>query len=168
MNSCRIEEISTSPPESGWNRRPLQQFGRIPWSKKYQPTPVFLPGKSHGERRLWTTVHGVPKNQTQLSTHTHTRITSFTLPLYLPLFFLWKMLHPNVSKMVHQDTRSSSSQSAGFPNEITNPYPCCSKKGKKGEGVFFLFFPENKADKENSEQALHCSFLLCLLLTCSL
>ena len=22
--------------------------GKIPWRKKWQPTPVFLPGKSHG------------------------------------------------------------------------------------------------------------------------
>ena len=26
--------------------------GKIPWSKKWQPTPVFLPGKSHGRRSL--------------------------------------------------------------------------------------------------------------------
>ena len=26
--------------------------GRIPWSSKWQPTPVFLPGKSHGYRSL--------------------------------------------------------------------------------------------------------------------
>ena len=25
---------------------------KIPWSRKWQPTPVFLPGKSHGERSL--------------------------------------------------------------------------------------------------------------------
>ena len=25
---------------------------KIPWRRKQQPTPVFLPGKSHGERRL--------------------------------------------------------------------------------------------------------------------
>ena len=24
----------------------------IPWRRKWQPTPVFLPGKSHGQRRL--------------------------------------------------------------------------------------------------------------------
>ena len=32
--------------------------GKIPWRRKWQPTPVFLPGKSHGQRslagyRLW-------------------------------------------------------------------------------------------------------------------
>ena len=26
--------------------------GKIPWEKKLQPTPVFLPGKSHGQRSL--------------------------------------------------------------------------------------------------------------------
>ena len=26
--------------------------GNIPWSRKWKPTPVFLPGKSHGQRSL--------------------------------------------------------------------------------------------------------------------
>ena len=26
--------------------------GRFPWRRKWQPTPVFLPGKSHGQRSL--------------------------------------------------------------------------------------------------------------------
>ena len=39
--------------------------GKIPWRRKRQPTPVFLPGKSHGQRSL--IVHGVAKSQTQLS-----------------------------------------------------------------------------------------------------
>ena len=25
---------------------------KIPWSRKWQPTPVFLPGKTHGQRSL--------------------------------------------------------------------------------------------------------------------
>ena len=27
-------------------------LGKVPWRKKWQPTPVFLPGKSHGQRSL--------------------------------------------------------------------------------------------------------------------
>ena len=27
-------------------------LGRIPWRRKWQPTPVFLPGESHGQRSL--------------------------------------------------------------------------------------------------------------------
>ena len=26
--------------------------GKIPWTRKWQPTPVLLPGKFHGERNL--------------------------------------------------------------------------------------------------------------------
>ena len=32
--------------------------GKIPWRRKWQPTPVFLPGKSHGQRSLEATVRG--------------------------------------------------------------------------------------------------------------
>ena len=41
------------------NRLPTMQVTRvqslsqkIPWRRKWQPTPVFLPGKSHGQRSL--------------------------------------------------------------------------------------------------------------------
>ena len=26
--------------------------GKIPWRRAWQPTPVFLPGESHGQRKL--------------------------------------------------------------------------------------------------------------------
>ena len=34
---------------------------KIPWRRKWQPTPVFLPGKSYRQRSLEDTVHGVPR-----------------------------------------------------------------------------------------------------------
>ena len=37
---------------------------KIPWRRKLQPTPVFLPGKPHGQRAK---VHGVAKSRTKLS-----------------------------------------------------------------------------------------------------
>ena len=40
--------------------------GKIPWRRAWQPTPVFLPGESHGRRAWWTTVHRVAKSQTLL------------------------------------------------------------------------------------------------------
>ena len=43
---------------------------KISWIKKWQPTPVFLPGKSHDRRSWWATVREVTKGWTQLSTHT--------------------------------------------------------------------------------------------------
>ena len=38
---------------------------KIPWRKKWQPTPVFLPGQSHGLRSK--VGYGVTKSQTRLS-----------------------------------------------------------------------------------------------------
>ena len=44
--------------------------GKIPWRRKWQPTPVFLPGKFSGQKSLVAADHGVAKSQTQLSMHT--------------------------------------------------------------------------------------------------
>ena len=38
--------------------------GKIRWRREWQPTPVVLPGKSHGKGAYWAAVHGVEKNQT--------------------------------------------------------------------------------------------------------
>ena len=40
---------------------------KIPWRRKWQPNPVFLPGKSHRQKTCWATVHGITKSWTQLS-----------------------------------------------------------------------------------------------------
>ena len=42
--------------------------GKIPWRRKWQHTPVFLPGEPRGQRSLaGYIVHGVAKSWTQLS-----------------------------------------------------------------------------------------------------
>ena len=50
---------------------------RFPWRRKWQPTPVFLPGKSHGQRSLvgyssWGCKESDPTEYTHTHTHTHT------------------------------------------------------------------------------------------------
>ena len=30
----------------------IPRLERFPWRRKWQPTPLFLPGKSHGQRNL--------------------------------------------------------------------------------------------------------------------
>ena len=44
-------------------------IGKIPWNRKWQPTPVFLPEKSHGQRSL-----SGPRGHQELNMteHTHT------------------------------------------------------------------------------------------------
>ena len=32
---------------------------KIPWRRAWQPTPVFLPGESHGQRSLAATVESI-------------------------------------------------------------------------------------------------------------
>ena len=49
--------------------------GKIPWRRKWHPTPVLLPGESHGQRSLVGYSLWGCKSQTQLSDsiqHTHT------------------------------------------------------------------------------------------------
>ena len=44
---------------------------KIPWRRRWQSTPVFLPGKFLRQRSLAGYIHGVATSWTQLSTYTH-------------------------------------------------------------------------------------------------
>ena len=50
----------------------LSLFTFMHWRRKWQPTPVFLPGESQGWEAWWAAVYGVAKSQTQLSDFTFT------------------------------------------------------------------------------------------------
>ena len=39
-----------NPPVSAGNMGLIPGLGRSPGERKWQPSPVFLPGKSHGQR----------------------------------------------------------------------------------------------------------------------
>ena len=43
---------STCQCRRPWRLRFVPWVGKIPWRRKWQPTPVFLPGESHGQRSL--------------------------------------------------------------------------------------------------------------------
>ena len=43
------------------NAGSISELGRFPWRRKWQPTLVFLPGKSHLQRSLAGHSHGVAK-----------------------------------------------------------------------------------------------------------
>ena len=72
--------------------------GKIPWRRKWQPTPVFLPGKSHGQRSL---VGYSPWGSKELGTakwlstcvHTHTHMHTHTCH-----FSHWLHYHPLLSR----------------------------------------------------------------------
>ena len=46
--------------------------GKILWNSKWQHTPVFLPGKLHGQRSLWAIVLGV--TMWDMTEHQHTQL----------------------------------------------------------------------------------------------
>jgi len=62
-----------SGKESTWQFRRQKRswfdpwVGKNPWRRKWQPTPVFFPEKSHIQGSLAAIVHGVAKYQTVLS-----------------------------------------------------------------------------------------------------
>ena len=81
--------ISGKEPACRFRRHKRHRFdpwvGKIPWRRPWQPTPVSLPGKSHGQRRLVATVWGVTKSPTQLkrlSTHVYKEDPRFHFPLF--------------------------------------------------------------------------------------
>ena len=60
--------------------------GKIHWRRKWLPTPVFLPGESHGQRDLaGYIVHGVAKSQTGHSWATDTFTFVYSLKLTFPV-----------------------------------------------------------------------------------
>ena len=44
----------------------LSLFTFMHWRRKWQPTPLFLPGESQGRGAWWAAVYGVAQSQTQL------------------------------------------------------------------------------------------------------
>jgi len=42
-------------------------FVKISWRMKWQPTPIFFPGKFHDQRSMVAIFYGVAKSQTQFS-----------------------------------------------------------------------------------------------------
>ena len=50
-----------------WESRFNPQVRKIPWNRRWQPNPVFLPGKSHNGRAWLAIVHEVTKSTSWLS-----------------------------------------------------------------------------------------------------
>ena len=59
-SACQLRRHKFNP----WDRK-------MPWWRKGQPAPVFLPGKSQGQGSLAGYCPWVAKSQIQLSTNTH-------------------------------------------------------------------------------------------------
>ena len=54
-------------------------FGKIHWRRAWQPTAVFLPGESLGQRSWQVSAHRIAKSQTQLK-----QLSTHTVPTHTP------------------------------------------------------------------------------------
>ena len=63
--------------------------GKIPWRRKWQPSPVFLPGKSYGQRAWQVTIHGVTELDMTERAYTDWSLESLNLDAWVPLKVFW-------------------------------------------------------------------------------
>ena len=63
----------------------LSLFSFMHWRRKWQPTPVFLPGESQGWGAWWAAVYGVAQSRTRLK-----RLSSSSSSLVIPNYFFLK------------------------------------------------------------------------------
>ena len=75
-NHPHPQELSANDWEDSVYKHPT---AKIPWRRKWQPTPIFLPGKSRGQRSLagYSPWSRKESDRTELlSTHPHTQFSS--------------------------------------------------------------------------------------------
>ena len=69
FRASQVVLVIKNPPASAGDTRDSFHpwVGEIPWRRKWHPTPVFLPEKVHGQRKLADyIVHGIAKSGTWL------------------------------------------------------------------------------------------------------
>ena len=74
----------------------LSLFTFMHWRRKWQPTPVFLPGESQGRGSLVAAVYGVAQSRTQLK-----RLSSSSIYMSIPIFHLIPLPHHRAPHTIH-------------------------------------------------------------------
>ena len=81
----------------------LSLFTFMHWRRKWQPTPVFLPGESQGWGAWWAAVYGIAQSRTRLKWLSSSRGLKFTGLFHASIFpscqffFIFLMGTPNLS-----------------------------------------------------------------------
>ena len=92
----QVQSLGRKDLEEGW-------VGKISWRRACQPTPVFLPGESHGQRNLesyspWDCKESDMTEQLSISLETREHLVNGALwirpffPHFLPLFLFILLL----------------------------------------------------------------------------
>ena len=72
--------VVKNPPVNAETQKFNSWVGKILWRRKWQPTPVFLPGKSHGQ----TSLEGYSpwgRKESNMTEHAHTH--TFLMPIII-------------------------------------------------------------------------------------
>ena len=139
----------TCPELSGiicHDRWSLSWVGKIPWGRKQSLTPIFLPGKSHGQRSLvGYSLWGRKELDTTEHTHAHVLLASEKLSFpkwfrleFLCLHFRWlghcsdcRWWHPLLSHVLLTLISSPNSMdSFSFTRSLKNPFLGLSRQNK--------------------------------------
>ena len=90
MRASQVELVVKNPPANAgdFKRRGFNPWvGKIPWRRAWQPTPVFLPGESHGWRSLGGLQSmGLQRVRHDLSDLAHTAWYTFSYSFNFNLF----------------------------------------------------------------------------------
>ena len=120
--------LKNLPANAGRHKRQgfYPWFGKIPYSRKWQPALGFLPGKSMDSRGYWATVHGVAKSQAWLtdwacvcvSAHTHTHMHTHTCTHTLVRLESRQQLEKEVAGIAGADGKEPEACPSSAPNSL--------------------------------------------------
>ena len=85
-------------------------FGKIPWRRAQQPTPVFLPGESHGQRSLaYDSSQGHKElDMTEVTEHACPHAsTSLQLVSFFGIRYIWYNAHITCSSRFLQEKKKA-------------------------------------------------------------
>ena len=106
------------------------------WRRKWQPTPVFLPGESQGREAWWAAIYGVTQSQTRLkrlsssSSMTGVLNTMGSIIKYKSSrVLLWMVaINRDVLKIMEflqtWNVLMLPSHNSGYCNPVSNPLHC--------------------------------------------
>ena len=65
--------VKIAPANAGHKRNvgSIPGLGRFPWRRAWQPTPIFLPGESHGQRAGYSPKGHKESDSTEVTEHAH-------------------------------------------------------------------------------------------------
>ena len=88
----RLQSMGSGRVRHDWATS-LSLFTVMHWRRKWQPTPVFLPGESQDEGAWWAAVYGVAQSRTRLKRLSSSSSSSMLQKIYFKVysFQMWRI-----------------------------------------------------------------------------